>query len=172
MRQVQVIWALARLLSNGLNAQRHACYLSLWLLSPVLDFSEDPVAVDLTWGWISCLFATGARAMCDCLLGPRSSSALTSRRRHSGAYLIEFCTHFRLLLSRLCNAEVTPNANRTDVPERSFRRQTVQVCSTAIATASILSTVLKAFKKALCDVVSAADSAARLDATAGGIKSH
>ena len=134
---------------------------------------HDTVAVNLTWGWLLCLFATGARAMCDCLLGPRSSLALTPRQRHSGTYLIPFCTHSRLPLSRLCNAEVTPNANRTDVPERSFRRgQTAQACSTAIATASILSTVLKAFKKAFCDVVSAADSAARLDATAGGIKCH
>jgi len=107
--------------------------------------------------------------MCDCL---QSYLPLTPRRRHSGTYLIQFCTHLRLLLSRPCNVEVTPNANRTDVPERSFRRQTVQVCSTAIATASTLSTVLKAFKEALCDVVSAADSAARLDATAGGIKYH
>jgi len=73
---------------------------------------HDTVAVNLTWGWILCLFATGARAMCDCLLGPRSSPALTPRRRHSGTYLIPFCTHSRLPLSRPCNVEVTPNANQ------------------------------------------------------------
>jgi hypothetical protein len=48
----------------------------------------------------------------------------------------------------------------------------VQAYSTAVATASTLSGVLENIHYGFCDGVSAADSAARLDVTAGGVERH